>query len=72
MGKGSKERLAPLGAKAMQRLAVWLEQRGALARDVKERALFLGLRGRRLDRREAQRIVQKLAGLSGLPSYNFV
>lgn len=67
MGKGGKERLAPLGTKAMQRMALWLGQRGALARDARERALFLGLRGRRLDRREAQRIVQKLAGLSGLP-----
>lgn len=67
MGKGGKERLAPLGAKAMQRMARWLEQRGALARAASERALFLGLRGGRLDRREAQRIVHKLAALSGLP-----
>ncbi len=67
MGKGGKERLAPLGGKAMQRLALWLRQRAALASEAREQALFLGLRGRRLDRREAQRIVQKLAALSGLP-----
>ncbi|EPR39354.1 Tyrosine recombinase xerC [Desulfovibrio sp. X2] len=67
MGKGGKERLAPLGTQALTRIARWIEQRGALAADARERALFVGQRGARLDRREAQRIVQRLAGVSGLP-----
>jgi len=67
MGKGGKERLAPLGRTALARLARYVGQRGALLGDAKERALFLGLRGGRLDRRQAARIVQNLAGLAGLP-----
>ncbi len=67
MGKGGKERLAPLGRTALSRLARYVGQRGALLGDAKERALFLGLRGGRLDRRQAARIVQNLAGLAGLP-----
>ena len=67
VGKGSKERLAPLGAMAAQRLKVWLTQRGAMASEPSERALFLGVRGGRLNRRQATRILDKLATRAGLP-----
>ena len=64
-GKGGKERLAPLSDKSRERLASWLEVRGSLANST-ETALFVGARGKRLDRREAQRIVSKLCAEAGL------
>jgi integrase/recombinase XerC len=65
-GKGGKERLSPLTGAAKKRLAAWIAQRGAMAEDPRERALFVGIRGARLQRREAQRIIDKLAKLAGL------
>jgi integrase/recombinase XerC len=65
-GKGGKERLAPLTDTARVALGAWLERRPALA-DPSERALFVGERGRRLNRREAQRILERLCRRAGLP-----
>lgn len=65
MGKGGKERLAPLSDKSKERLANWLSVRGSIA-NADETALFVGARGKRLDRREAQRIISKLCGEAGL------
>ncbi|MDR2669161.1 MAG: tyrosine-type recombinase/integrase, partial [Desulfovibrio sp.] len=65
-GKGGKERLAPLTDTARAALDVWLEQRPLLA-DPAERALFVGERGRRLNRREALRILDRLCRQAGLP-----
>jgi len=65
-GKGGKERLAPLSEAAMLRLREYLEQRQELALDAIEQALFLGLRGGPLSRREAQRIVARLAAQAGV------
>jgi integrase/recombinase XerC len=66
-GKGRKERLAVLTPAARRRLDRYLEQRAAFQPDDNEPALFLGRRGGRLDRRQAQRIMERLAGLAGLP-----
>ena len=66
MGKGGKERLAPLTDTAKTALAAWLSLRPALA-PPGERALFVGVRGKRLNRREAQRIIESLCRLAGLP-----
>ncbi len=67
MGKGSKERLAPLSDAAVDRLSRWLEQWSALDPEPGERALFIGSRGgRRLDRRQAVRILVRLARAAGL------
>ena len=46
-GKGGKTRTVPVGAKAREALARWLEARPRLARP-EERALFVGARGRRI------------------------
>lgn len=67
MGKGSKERIAPLSDESQKRLVRWLEQRHAFSDSPREQALFLGIRGGRLNRRQAARIVEKLARLAGLP-----
>jgi integrase/recombinase XerC len=58
MGKGRKERSVPYGAPAERALDAWLVRgRPALATADSGPALLLGLRGRRLDPREARRTV---------------
>ncbi len=67
MGKGAKERLAPLSDAGKERLDAYLAERGAFQPDFKEDALFLGRRGARLQRRQANRILVKLAQSANLP-----
>jgi integrase/recombinase XerC len=58
LGKGSKERVVPVGIPAMRAVARWQERgRPVLASDRSGAALFLGARGGRLDPRAARRIV---------------
>ncbi len=66
-GKGNKERIVPITSKCREILLRYLEQRSAFNPKKKERALFLGLRGKRLNRREAVRIVQRACKEAGLP-----
>ena len=69
-GKGNKERLAPLSEAAKERLVEYLRLRQELvsgsAGDLAQEALFLGARGGRLTRREAQRIIARLAAGAGI------
>lgn len=67
MGKGSKVRLAPLSTTSIETLQAYLDVRGELDPTGKEDALFLGARGGRLQRRQANRILEKLAAEAGLP-----
>ncbi|NDV18777.1 tyrosine recombinase XerC [Pseudodesulfovibrio sp. JC047] len=69
VGKGNKERIVPLSDAAIQRIRRYMEQRHAFLKDdYSEQALFLSVRaGKRLDRRQANRIIAKLAKLAGLP-----
>jgi integrase/recombinase XerC len=68
LGKGSKQRLTPLSDTSLVALRIWLEQRPLLLNEAsaEENALFLGTRGGRLNRREAQRIIKKLCHRAGL------
>jgi len=66
MGKGAKERLAPLSDQSQVRLKHWLEARAALAPS-EEPALFVGARGKRMDRRQAARILKALCANAALP-----
>lgn len=68
MGKGSKERLVPLGAPAREALREWLRVRDDLKPAATEAALFLGVRGKPLQRRQANRILEEMAERAGLPS----
>ncbi|MBU1231017.1 MAG: tyrosine recombinase XerC [Proteobacteria bacterium] len=65
-GKGGKERLAPLSQAAKERLVEYLGLRQELAAGSPGQALFLGVRGGPLTRREAQRIVARLAAGAGI------
>ncbi len=65
-GKGGKQRMAPLTDTSRTSLAAWLEHRTLLAPGT-EPALFVGKRGKRLNRRECQRIIEQLCRQAGLP-----
>ena len=59
-GKGDKERTVPVGVPALRAVTRWLDAgRPALRTDDSGSALFLGVRGRRLDPRTARRIVHE-------------
>lgn len=65
MGKGSRERLCPLSDISIDTLRLWLEKRAQIALP-DEAALFVGSHGKRLNRREAARIMAKLCQAAGL------
>ena len=69
LGKGRKERTVPYGLPADTALDAWLTRgRPALAVASSGPALLLGVRGGRLDAREARRIVHTaVAGTAGAP-----
>ena len=69
MGKGSKERMVPMSEAGRKRLLDYLEQRHAFSPAPGERALFLGARGGRLNRRQAARIVDRLSAAAELPQH---
>lgn len=69
MGKGSKERVSPLSDAGRERLKRYLAVRGEFNAGCTELALFLGDRGARLQRRQANRILERLAKLAGLPEH---
>ena len=57
LGKGSKERVIPLGNAAERAVLHWLDDvRPRIARDDTE-ALFVGTRGKRIDPRQVRRVV---------------
>ena len=69
MGKGSKQRQILLSDTSTAALARWLEARPLVPPLHGERGIFLGKRGKRLDRRQAARILDEHAKLAGLPQH---
>ena len=69
LGKGNKQRTVPFGDPAQSALSVWLSVgRPQLATAASGRALLLGVRGRRLDQRQARTVVhQTIAAVDGAP-----
>jgi len=63
MGKGRKERIVPVGSKAIEALKAYLEKRGIL--DGKD-PLFLNSRGGRLTARSVGRLIKKYTKRSGI------
>ncbi len=58
LGKGRKERLVPFGERAVQALHRYLEERQSWRQQPgHEQAVFLGLRGRRVNTRVVRRLV---------------
>lgn len=64
MGKGKKERIVPVGSKAVDAIKSYLVEKILLKR--KNRALFLNRQGVRLSERGIRRIVVKYAKLAGI------
>jgi integrase/recombinase XerC len=69
LGKGDKQRTAPFGEPASDALSAWLaDGRPALVTAQSGPALLLGVRGRRLDVRQARTVVhQTVAAVDGAP-----
>jgi integrase/recombinase XerC len=63
-GKGRKQRIVPVGAKALQVLDAWLALRPGLGGD--EQALFIGARGGRISPRVVQARLKTLAMRHGV------
>ncbi len=67
IGKGSKARVVPVGKQALAALRDWQAVRSELAQPG-ETALFVGVRGRRVDPRTVQRRVNEWAKRQGAPT----
>lgn len=59
IGKGSKERVIPIGRPAIAALEKWLKVRPQLANEKSGEAVFLGARGKRIDQRQVREVVYK-------------
>jgi integrase/recombinase XerC len=66
-GKGKKERIVPVGSKAIDAIKSYLVERILLRR--KDRAMFLNRRGSRLSERGIRRIVVKYARRAGMEGH---
>ena len=66
LGKGDKERTVPYGLPASRALEDWLAVRANLVSDAAGRALFVGVRGRRLNPRAVRGAVHRAAALAGV------
>lgn len=64
LGKGDKERIVPFGKAAEEALSKWLPVRKKMAKDTD--ALFVGVRGQRINPRQVRRIVDKAAKVTGV------
>lgn len=64
LGKGDKQRIVPFGAEATQALREWLAVRDKFAKP-QETALFVGVRGTRINQRQVRRVVERAAKASG-------
>lgn len=69
LGKGNKERTIPIGNPAMSALKAWLaDARPQMANKSSENAVFIGVRGKRIDQRTVRTVVyEALSALEGAP-----
>lgn len=67
VGKGNKERMVPFGLPAARVLAAWIAVRAEFAHFVDPTALFVGVRGRRIDARMVRSVVRSLTSAAGVP-----
>lgn len=67
LGKGSKERMVPLGDHARDALSRWLRLRNEVESDHSGNALLLTARGNRITRRDVARIIDDACERVGLP-----
>jgi integrase/recombinase XerD len=65
-GKGNKQRLVPIGSKALKEVDLYRKDRESLPVIHDENIVFLNRRGRRLTRAMIFTIVRELAGMAGI------
>lgn len=65
-GKGNKQRLVPIGDKALKEIALYMEKRKQIGRIHEANILFLNRRGKRLTRVMIFTIIKDLAAKSGI------
>ncbi|MEJ6012553.1 tyrosine recombinase XerC [Corynebacterium sp. H127] len=65
-GKGNKQRVVPFGAAAADALGQWLGSGRKELAAAGEAALFVGVRGKRIDPRQVRRVVEQAAAVSGI------
>ena len=68
LGKGNKERTIPIGNPAMSALKAWLgEGRPKMSNEISGNAVFIGVRGKRIDQRTVRTVVyEALSALEGV------
>lgn len=64
-GKGNKQRVVPVGSKAVEAIHVWLEQRCLMTADPAEQTLFLSQQGKRLSHRAIQARLERMGKTQG-------
>lgn len=67
LGKGGKERVVPFGQPAARALSDWLDVRATLAGPGAGQALFVGVRGGRIDPRTVRSVVHRVTSQAGVP-----
>ena len=67
LGKGRKERTVPYGLPAARALESWLSRRAEICAPDAAAALFLGVRGRRIDPRAVRDVVHRLCAVAQVP-----
>ena len=68
-GKGNKTRIVPMGSRAMDALQTWLKNRAAiLINKPAEKAVFIGLQGRRISARNIQYRIKEWSIKQGINS----
>lgn len=68
LGKGNKTRVIPFGMPAQQAVEHWLhEGRPVFANGHSGNAVFIGVRGRRIDQRVVRQVVHEQAEQAGVP-----
>lgn len=65
-GKGGKERIVPFGVPAQRALSAWLKVRRQIAQN--SNALFVGVKGRRINPRVVREELKKIAHEAGVPN----
>lgn len=63
-GKGKKERMVPVGSKALEAVKSYMVER--MLKGVSEKALFLSIRGGRLSDRSVRRMVRKYSNMMAM------
>lgn len=66
LGKGNKERLVPMGSKAVQAIQDYLSERTAITRVRDLDAVFINKNGTRLSVRSVQRLVSRVTSATGM------